>query len=97
MFGSDRYGWIALGMLGALGMVFTNRGPGTSLAQEPAPSPSLRSVSDSAPPVPYAPPALAPGDRPLPINLPTALQLAGVRPLDIAVASQRLQVAAAQL
>jgi outer membrane protein TolC len=33
----------------------------------------------------------------LPINLPTALQLANVRPLDIALASQQLQVAAAQL
>jgi outer membrane protein TolC len=36
-------------------------------------------------------------DRPLPINLPTALKLAGATPLDIAVASQRLETAAAQL
>jgi outer membrane protein TolC len=35
--------------------------------------------------------------RPLPINLPSALQLARVRALDIAVAGQRLQVATAQL
>jgi outer membrane protein TolC len=33
----------------------------------------------------------------MPINLPTALQLAGVRPIDIAVASERIRVAAAQL
>ena len=43
------------------------------------------------------PPAPGLDATPLPINLPTALQLANVRPLDIAVASQRLQVAAAQL
>jgi outer membrane protein TolC len=34
---------------------------------------------------------------PLPINLPTALQLAGVRPIDISVASERIRVATAQL
>jgi outer membrane protein TolC len=45
----------------------------------------------------FAPPAVDPGLRPLPINLPTALQLARVRPIDITVASQRLRVAAAQL
>jgi outer membrane protein TolC len=33
----------------------------------------------------------------LPINLPTALQLAGVRPIDIALASERIRVASAQL
>jgi outer membrane protein TolC len=38
-----------------------------------------------------------PGDRPLPINLPTALRLADSRPIDIAVATQRIQQAAAQL
>lgn len=43
-----------------------------------------------------APPATVPDARPLPITLPTALQLAGVNPLDIAVAQARLQTAAAQ-
>jgi hypothetical protein len=33
----------------------------------------------------------------LPINLPTALQLAGVRPIDIALASERIRLAVAQL
>jgi outer membrane protein TolC len=33
----------------------------------------------------------------LPINLPTALQLAGVQPLDVAVASEQVRLAAAQL
>jgi outer membrane protein TolC len=42
-------------------------------------------------------PLAAPTDRPMPINLPTAMQLAGVRPIDIALASERIQVAAAQL
>lgn len=42
-------------------------------------------------------PAPAASDQPLPINLATALQLAQVRPLDIAIASQRVRVAAAQL
>lgn len=49
------------------------------------------------PPVPLAPPTPAAYDRPLPINLPTALQLASVRPLDVAIASERIRVAAAQL
>ncbi|MCI0457483.1 MAG: TolC family protein [Gemmataceae bacterium] len=54
-------------------------------------------------PLGEVPPAQAPPepDLPdrevLPINLPTALQLAGVRPLDVALASERIQAAAAQL
>jgi outer membrane protein TolC len=35
--------------------------------------------------------------KPLPINLPTALQLANAQAIDIAVASQRIEVAVAQL
>jgi outer membrane protein TolC len=54
-------------------------------------------VASDPPAVPVAAPATAPGDKPLPINLPTALQLANVRPIDIAVASQQIQAAAAQL
>src|SRR5207302_8408831 len=49
------------------------------------------------PPVPFSPPAPIHSDKPLPINLPTALQLAGVRPIDIDLASERIRVAAAQL
>jgi outer membrane protein TolC len=41
-----------------------------------------------------APPA---GQQPLPINLPTALQLANAQAIDVAVASQRIEVALAQL
>jgi outer membrane protein TolC len=47
--------------------------------------------------VPTTPPAAAPDEKPFPINLPSALQLANARSLDIAVASERIQVAAAQL
>src|SRR5262249_58696567 len=42
-------------------------------------------------------PAQGPCDRPLPIHLPTALKLANVRPLDIALAAQRLRLAAVDL
>jgi outer membrane protein TolC len=42
-------------------------------------------------------PAPAQEARPLPINLPTALQLAGVRPIDIEIASERIRTASAQL
>jgi outer membrane protein TolC len=38
-----------------------------------------------------------PGDRALPINLPTALELAHVRPLDIALAALRERIAVADL
>src|SRR5262249_37736201 len=38
-----------------------------------------------------------PLERNYPINLPTALQLAEARPIDIAVASAQIQVAVAQL
>jgi outer membrane protein TolC len=48
-------------------------------------------------PTPLASPAPAPCDKPLPINLPTALQLAQVRPLDVAIASERIRLACAEL
>src|SRR5262249_40064182 len=67
------------------------------LGQEPPPPPNTLPMDSPAPAVPFAPPTAAAGDKPLPINLPTALQLANVSPMDIALASQRIQVAAAQL
>ena len=56
-------------------------------------------VAPPAPPARTLPavPATPPEDRPLPINLPTALQLANVRAVDIAAAAERIQVAAAVL
>ncbi len=63
---------------------------------------SLTFAQDAWLPVSSRPPSLAPAsvpveDRPLPINLPAALRLAGVQPLDISLASQRIEVAEAQL
>lgn len=48
-------------------------------------------------PAGLAPPLATPCDQPLPINLPTALHLSQVRPLDIAIASERIRVASAEL
>ncbi|MBV9123856.1 MAG: TolC family protein [Planctomycetes bacterium] len=70
---------------------------GYARAQEHGPPRAVLQFSTTEPPTPVAPPTPAPGDKPLPINLPAALQLAGARPLDIAVASQRIQIDAAQL
>jgi outer membrane protein TolC len=64
---------------------------------ESVPPPGPMQVAQDPPPVAVRPAALAGSDKPLPINLPAALRLAGVRPLDVAVASQRIELAAAQL
>src|SRR5262245_59368389 len=56
----------------------------------------LHGQATNTTPLPQSPTAI-PETYPLPINLPTALQLAGVRPIDIAVAAQRSQIAAAEL
>jgi outer membrane protein TolC len=67
---------------------------GIAVGQEPAPK---HSAAPASPAVPLpARPAGVPDARPLPIDLPTALRLAGVNPLDIAVASERLRIASAQ-
>jgi outer membrane protein TolC len=49
------------------------------------------------PPTPIPLPAPAAGDKPLLINLPTALYLSGVRPIDVALTSERVRLAAAEL
>jgi outer membrane protein TolC len=67
---------------------------GVAVAQEPPPD-TPRPPAPTAVPLPTLP-AAVPDARPLPIDLPTALRLAGVNPLDIAVATERLRVAAAQ-
>jgi outer membrane protein TolC len=86
-----RRGWGALLLLGSLGLTW----PATAAGEEEFVAPPLR--VQVAPETPPAVPAVAPGDKPLPINLPTALRLANVRPIDVAVASQQIQRAAAQL
>ena len=62
--------------------------------QLPAPQPIPASTT---PPIPVTVPATLPCDRSLPINLPTALRLVGVRSLDVAFAAARIRVASAQL
>jgi outer membrane protein TolC len=67
-------------------------------AQPPDAPPSAPPVTPAeAGPVAFTPPATDPGLRPLPINLPTALQLADARAVDIAAAAERVRVAVAQL
>ncbi len=92
-----------LSLLGGLALLVLPACAALPLPQNPdgPPPPDVRPKDSPTPqptatPLPAVPPAQAEG-RPLPINLPTALQLANARPIDIALASQRLQVAAAQL
>jgi outer membrane protein TolC len=66
-------------------------------AQEHAPIPQIAPATTTAQPAPSPSAAAVPGDKPLAINLATALQLAHANSLDIAVATQRVQLAAAQL
>jgi outer membrane protein TolC len=61
------------------------------LQSNPAPG-----IPANTPPLPAAP-VVQTDERPLPINLPTALQLAHARALDVAVAAQQVQLAAAAL
>ncbi|MBY0522167.1 MAG: TolC family protein [Gemmataceae bacterium] len=65
------------------------------MTQEVAPVPMPLPVTKT-PAALFVAPVPAPCDRPLPINLPTALKLANVQNLDIALASARIQVATAQ-
>src|SRR5262245_43289140 len=61
----------------------------------PSPSPPASESDDLA--AKLAPPALQPTDRPLPINLATALRLSADRPLVVAAAQASAMVAQAQL
>lgn len=70
----------------------------STLGQEQAPFPTpIKNNGPIESASPTGVPVLGPGDKPFPITLSAALQLAGVQPLDIALASQRIQLAAAQL
>jgi outer membrane protein TolC len=65
-------------------------------AAQTANGPVLRPVPPAVSlPLPPRPEAV-PDTKPYPINLPTALRLANVNPLDVALATARLRVAAAQ-
>src|SRR5262245_10000192 len=67
-----------------------------AFAQEQAASPRPDNTSSPPPSIPFTAPVPANCDRPLPINLATALQLANSKPLDIAIAAERVKVALAQ-
>ncbi len=88
--------WIALVLVTGLGIA-AHITLAPSIAQETAPTQSPEQIRTRPLPVPVQPPAPAAGDRALPINLATALQLANSRPLDIAVASEQIRLALAQL
>lgn len=83
---------IVLGL--AIGSPIRNNRP--VFAQEEAPSPRPDSTASPPLPIPFTAPVPANCDRPLPINLATALQLANSKPLDIAIAAERVKVALAQ-
>src|SRR5262245_4884656 len=84
--------WFALMIAGAL--VWSTAGWRELRAQEAA---KEKNGKIQAPPSLTKAPTLPVGQTALPINLPTALQLANAQAIDIQVASQRIEVAAAQL
>ncbi len=93
-------GWrtaVGVTLLAAAAQVIAGCAGPPSCVLDAMPPPGPLQVAADPPPTPVRPPVLAPGDRPLAINLPTALKLAEVQPLDIAVASERIEQAAAQL
>jgi outer membrane protein TolC len=80
-----------------LGTATAARAQSCAFAQEQLAAPNLVRTTCCAPPARYTPPAPTPLDKPLPINLATALRLSNVRPVDIAIASQRVKLAVPQL
>lgn len=68
--------------------------PPRGVERLPEVAPGSSSVQGTV--IPMEPPPSA-GGKPLPINLPTALRLGNAGALDIALASQRLRIASAQL
>ena len=85
--------WLSASL--ALAILLGAFAPPAAPAQEEAPPPTP--IFPGAPPVPVQLPAPAATDRPLPINLPTALRLGQARALDIALAAERSRLAVAQL
>lgn len=99
-------GWGRLALLAAVGVCIPSANV-LAQARLGAPLETAPAAAVAAPPhaaaVETPPPAAdpvfdpAPENKALPINLPTALRLANVRPLDVAVAAQRIQLALGQL
>src|SRR6516225_3185221 len=90
---------ILFGMLplAAAGFLSTGCAGPQACVWDQIPAPGPMQVTSDASPFPTRAATLAPCDKALPINLPTALELADVQPIDVAVASQRVELAAAQL
>jgi outer membrane protein TolC len=87
--------WIVLLIL-LLGMSWESSAS-NALAQENQPPPSLRELPPAKELVSLGAPKPLPSEKPFPINLPTALSLANAQPIDIALASEALRAASAQL
>jgi outer membrane protein TolC len=93
----DRWGrsWIAPALILA-GRCVSAQGPPPALppasrAPEANPGPDSATRSMAAPPVPMPVPSSPGGQAGAPINLASAMQLAGVRPLDIAAATASVE------
>src|SRR5438067_611029 len=78
-------------------VVLAATGSRVASAQNGLLPPSPLQITTAPPPAPLPLPSPAVGDRPMCVNLATALQLANARPIDIALASERVQAAAAEL
>src|SRR6516165_10475997 len=89
--------WSTVGLVVLLGSAAGGYAVPRASGQEMAPAPTPLQAPAALSPVPTTLPAPAGCDRPLPINLATALHLANVRALDVAIASERVRLAAAQL
>jgi outer membrane protein TolC len=77
------------------GLVLATLWASSASAQEPPPS--VATTTDGGQAVPFTAPPLTADDKPLPIDLPSALRLAHVQALDISIATQQWRAAGAQL
>src|SRR5438132_7952849 len=92
-----RWRWsFALALRAMLPIVFSIVQPGTP-AQEQPPNSNVAPLSPLNSGVPLTASVEADGGKTLPIDLPSALQLASVQAVDIAAAAERIRVAAAVL
>jgi outer membrane protein TolC len=79
------------------GLVAGGRPPEAAGQEEGPPPRRLEASTPAVLPLPSVAPPPAAAGKPYPINLPAALRLGNARNLDIVLASERLQAAAAQL
>ena len=93
-----KLGYLLLSGLAAIaGCYATGTEGGIQVPPIPVIPPAQSAPSSPVEPGLPAMPAVAADERPLPINLPTALQLANVRAVDVAAAAARIRIAAAAL